>query len=225
MLKNFYRLLVLMLVILIGLAASADARLLKGKSRIEIAGGQWLNKDGGALDIYWNDCDDDFEAEGAIGSITFSNWQQENMAMLISYSGMDYRETGFIDDDGYFFTEKTMVHSLLFGMRFYPNQASRYISWHPFLSVEAGPYFGFTNYTDVGDIRYYKRNMHHATTAMGVRLGGGIDIELSRHFMVGMNGGYNFISDFDEMIGDEYNVSGGDVRFSISLLLGGRRGR
>ncbi len=225
MLKNCYRLLVIVSIIIVGLAMTVDARNLKGKTRIEIAGGQWLNKDSHSNRFYYDYSEDEFITDGSVGSIGFSHWQKENMALTINYSVLDFQENDFIGNDGYIYTDRSMVHSLLFGFRLYPNQNNRHIAWHPYFSVAGGPFFGFTNAIRPGfnDTPLYRYNMRYAQSAMGVRLGGGIDIELSRKFMAGMNGGYNFVTDFNEEIGGLYNHSGGDIRFSLSLLIGGHR--
>lgn len=224
MLKNYFRLLVLLLIVFALIYSNANSRHLIGKSRIEFAGGMWLDEDSPSVRVSYDRWDDHFNAEGSVGSITFSTWQNENMAMTISFSALDYRETDYFDITGSYYTEKSMVNSLLLGFRLYPGQTSRYNSWHPFVSFEGGPYFAFSNEQKIDrDTYYFSRDLHHEQTVIGMRVGGGVDIELSRFFMVGMNAGYNFMPDFSQPLNEDINYSGGDIRFSLSLLFGGRR--
>ena len=54
----------------------------------------------------------------------------------------------------------------------------------------------------------------------GGYLGGGLDIQVGRHLMLGIQAGYNTMLDFSEPVGYEDNYSGVEFSAGFSVLFG-----
>ena len=210
-------------LVLLGLAAnSTQARNLMGKTRIELAGGFWGDRNNTEAEYFVGYHDPHVGSDGSIGSLTLSHWNSPHSAFTISYSILDYEESDRFFYPSDFHYRQSIVQSVTLGMRFYA--PTRYYStWHPFLSAEVGPYIGYSRTEEFGPYPYDLLVRTHTETQPGLRLGGGVDIELGRHFLVGMNGGYNFVREFDRPINGRTDYSGADFRFSLSFVFGGRR--
>jgi hypothetical protein len=104
------------------------------------------------------------------------------------------------------------------GLRYYFPQSSFGGSWRPYGVVAVGPYIGTESETLVG---LEIKSTSKTRGAFGGRLGLGLDIQLSRLFMLGIMSGYDLMTDFSEPIGERVNYSGPQFMFSFSVLLGG----
>jgi len=109
------------------------------------------------------------------------------------------------------------VYSIVFGARYYLPKSTYKKTWRPYLAAAAGPYIGAETKSEVGATVVTRS---HTETAIGGYLGGGLDIELSRYFMVGISGGYNLITDFSESVGSRKNYSSPEFAVGISYLFG-----
>jgi hypothetical protein len=54
----------------------------------------------------------------------------------------------------------------------------------------------------------------------GGHVGGGLDIQFHRDFMLGVRGGYNFMSDFSQPLAGRDNFSGFEMGVEISWVFG-----
>ena len=57
-------------------------------------------------------------------------------------------------------------------------------------------------------------------TVFGGQLGGGLDVQMGRHFMVGIQGGFNLMNDFSEPLAGRKNYSGLELSIGASWLFG-----
>lgn len=57
-------------------------------------------------------------------------------------------------------------------------------------------------------------------SAPGVRIGAGVDVPLSRRWMLGTDVGYHIVGDFEDAVGGRKNYRGFSMRIGLSLLLG-----
>ena len=208
---------------IIAIAGTVSAGRLTNRSRIELGIGIRTHTDHLRTQVGWDEVDV-FTSTGSIGSLSLSHWENENLAYTLSYSVHDVEHESWIDPWGYEAHETQIVHSLMFGLRYYLPQSRPYSAFRPYLSAGAGVFIGTTEYgeSDVCDCEVYSEvdNM----TAAGARLGGGVDFLMGRRFMLGFTGGYNFAEDFKYSIGGRRNYSGSEFGISFSYLFG-RSGR
>jgi hypothetical protein len=61
----------------------------------------------------------------------------------------------------------------------------------------------------------------YSETAIGSRLGIGLDLILAKRFTLGAGLGYHFVSDFEKRIGSEENHSSPEFSLSFGIVFGG----
>lgn len=83
--------------------------------------------------------------------------------------------------------------------------------------MTVGPFIGYEEKTEVFTTVSVESN---TKTAIGTRLGTGIDIQLSRLFMIDMYTGYSLMTDFSAPIGGKINYSSGEFSIGVSFLFG-----
>ena len=207
------------LLALVMFADTASARSLSHRSRIELGAGIRSHTDHVRTRISWDEVDV-FTSTGVVGMVALSHWENENIAYVLSYTVHDIERETWVDHWGAEAHETSVVHSLMFGFRYYLPQSRPYSSMRPYLSAGVGPFIGTTEYgeTDACDCEVYSEidNM----TVAGARLGGGVDVLLGRRVMLGFTGGYNFVEDFPRSIGGRRNYSGSEFGLSFSYLFG-----
>ena len=107
-------------------------------------------------------------------------------------------------------SDVTSVDALLFGLRYYFPESSLRSTLRPYVVLSAGPYLASV----VGG------RFVGTESAPGGFAGLGIDIPISRWFMLGTEGGYNFVKDFDQPVAGRQNYSGFQVNLGLSLTIG-----
>jgi len=110
-----------------------------------------------------------------------------------------------------------VLSSALFGARYYPAAASR-MALQPYLAIGVGPYIGVESISRTG---FGISEKTRVLGTFGGQLGGGLDLLLGRHFMVGVNLGYNLMADFPEPLAGRWNYSGFEASAGLSVLIGG----
>jgi len=153
--------------------------------------------------------------EDIMGAFSYAYWAQENLATDITFRGLVALSSSTA---GYAtVSDRTVViSSALFGIRYYPIATPR-TPLRPYFAVSAGPYIGVESTKEVGF------GVTTNTTTLGTfggYLGGGLDLQMGRHFMVGFSMGYHLMADFSEPLAGEDNYSGIELGAGISLLLG-----
>ena len=94
------------------------------------------------------------------------------------------------------------------------------VSLRPYVALSAGPYFATVAGNQTGTAGIYQGVRTQGV--VGGYVGGGIDYQLSRRFMLGGEAGYHALANFSEEIKGRRNYSGPNVSFSLSFLWGGR---
>jgi hypothetical protein len=210
--------------LVVSLAVSSDAGRLAGRSRIELGAGFRNHEKLNRTEIRWADGLRVGSSTGVVGSLTFSYFDSESLAMTLSWTIHDVETDTWVDFYGDIYDETTVVHSLMLGFRFYFPQSRRHSPFRPYLALGAGPFMGTTELRD-GDwcdcdccCDCYSESETQAV--FGARLGGGVDFLLGRHFIFGATGAYNFVDEFDEPLGGRYDYSGSEFGISLSYLFG-----
>ncbi len=197
------------------LTASVQAINLNGRSRIEIHGGFAGGSENSTV-ISGTNVEVSTGAGGAMGGIMFGHWLQENLAVTIRVSAI----TNDIDKRvgiGTVSTYSSTITAIHPGMQYNFLKSSMESSWRPYVSVSVGPYIGHESSTNITTSVTVESSTQ---TAFGAQLGAGVNIQLSRLFMLGMHTGYNLMSNFSEPIGGKENYSNGEFSIGLSLLLG-----
>jgi hypothetical protein len=113
-------------------------------------------------------------------------------------------------------TETAALFPLLIGLRYQPEEWALGEKVRPYLGGAAGPYFGFQTVAgwsvDVG-----------GQTAIGARLGAGLDVIPARQISLGAVIRYHAVTDFDQVIGSRDNYSGFEFSLRLGILLGAGR--
>jgi hypothetical protein len=87
----------------------------------------------------------------------------------------------------------------------------------PFVSGAIGALIGSTDGTTTGPGVIVESGSQGAFAG---QIGGGIDVPLGRHVLVGAKAAYNLFSDFERPIGGRTNFSGFEMSVGINVLFG-----
>jgi hypothetical protein len=155
-------------------------------------------------------------AAGFLGSFGYSYWLQEELALTVGVGVLTSDVESRVGAGGVSTRTATVV-PLFAGLRYYFPRSTYGSKWRPYAAGALGPVFGTETASEVGSVIV---NESITRTAFGGRLGAGLDVQLSRLFMLGFQAGYHLMTDFSDPIGGHENHSGPDFGISISVLLG-----
>jgi hypothetical protein len=88
----------------------------------------------------------------------------------------------------------------------------------PYLAAGLGPVIGLRSEVTSGAGRRVVGETWQAT--IGGNLGAGVDVHLARSFTLGLNGGLNWMANFEEPLAGQRNYSGFDFGVSLGWLFG-----
>jgi hypothetical protein len=198
-------------------AAAAHARPLEKRSRIELRGGLWnlegrVTSQAGADKIEMT-----LESRGPVAGLTYGYWLREHVAATASITFLFAKVSSQIESSRTS-TSVVGVFSMLLGVRYYLPQPDMESPWRPYLAAGVGSYIGAEDKSEVGSQIVTET---HTETAFGGYLGGGLDLQLSRRFMLGTAAGYHLMTDYSQPLGGRKNYSAPEFSLSISFLFGG----
>ena len=205
---------------LTGLSSAVSAGPLFGRSRLEFGGGLRHHP---ALSEIAGGIDDDMisgAANGGFAKVGLSKWIGEDIAFAVDYTVHDVETSSWSDYYGENWDEIQLVHSVMFGFRFYWPQSRPYSATHPYFSAGAGPFMGTIEYHEDGPCDCERHEEIYHTAVLGARLGGGVDFLMGRNFMIGFTGGYVFAEEFTNPVGGRHDYSGSEFGMSFSILFG-----
>jgi outer membrane protein W len=199
--------------------ASAE-RSLAGRHRLELRFGYW---DPGhqSMEPMPTDYMDDFtRVEDVVGAFSYSYWVHDQLATDVTFTAMVVEVTS----SGSYPTgseSAVVLTSAMFGFRLYPLSSAQ-TPLRPYVSGGIGPYLGIESYKE-----YHHNKFENVKSlgAFGGYMSAGMDIQMGRHLMAGVQVGYNVMSDFREPIGFKDNYEGYVVSAGLSLLIGKGEGR
>lgn len=191
------------------------AQNLAGRSRIELGIGMAIRSQTSVI-VGADGVVNEVDASGLLTSIGFGHWFRENLAgtARIGVLALDIGSTVGVSGVT---SHTAVVTEILLGVRYYFPESTFGGTWRPYGSIAAGPVIGTESEARVGMVVAVEETNE---TAFGGRIGAGVDINLSRSFMLGILTGYNLMTDFSNPVGARVNHSGPDFGVSISLLLG-----
>lgn len=211
---------ILAIFLIAGLLASmATAGELDGRSRFEVRAGFSGGSSNTTSVIVGTTIETSTGGEGAMGSVMLAHWLKENLAITFTVSGQSIDVETKIDA-GSVSTRTATIGSLHTGIRYYIPKPTFRVSWRPYLSASVGPYISSESNTSITSTMSVESKTQ---TAFGVQLGAGVDITLSRVFMIGIHTGYNLMTDFSDPIGGKKNFSNPEFGIGLSFLFGKSR--
>jgi hypothetical protein len=208
----------LTIVVAAVVTASASSQPLKGRSEIELSFG--LMEQGTFEEEYYDGgVVDKTGLDDMFVKIGFNHWLEEDLAFSFMISALASEITD--RSDWYYYDREEMaVVSIFSGIRYYLHNPRRFSPWRPYFAFAVGPVIGSTVKSIAGGRVY---NEERTLAAFGGYFGGGIDFQVSRRFMFGINGGYTAMSNFEEPVGGKTNYSGAQFGISFGFLFGRAR--
>lgn len=148
-------------------------------------------------------------------NLSYAYWLREELAATVSFRALivEARATTGPANDC---ESGAVVGSTMLGLRTYPF-ATPQATLRPFLAAAAGPYLGVESTWGVGPDSIKETRTQGS---FGGYLGGGLDVQIGRYFMVDFNAGYNLMKDFSEPLGDKRNYNGFECGIGLSVLFG-----
>lgn len=198
------------------LPTSLEGQDLLGRSRIEVRLGMGLRASSGTT-MSGTGVQTETEAARFVGSITYAHWLSERLALTGS-AGFLSAEAKMSAGTSAFESQSASVFLLSFGARCYFPESTFGSKWRPYGSAELGPVIGSQSWLEIGGAATGEAI---TTTALGARLGVGVDLQLGVRAVLGASAGYDLMTDFSDAIGGQKNHSGLDLGLSIGFLFGG----
>ena len=154
--------------------------------------------------------------EGTTGMLIYKHWFRTDWALNIQGGVSAARSEASADLTGVS-AESGAVMSLLFGITFQPEGLALSPVLRPYISVAAGPYWGFSSESSVG---LNTTNSAGSQTAPGMRLTAGMDwfSGANKRFNLGLNLGYDFVGDFETPVAAVQNYSGAEFCLSLGFV-------
>ncbi|MBI3788369.1 MAG: hypothetical protein HY276_08945 [Ignavibacteriales bacterium] len=213
--KKAQYVIVLMLGIAVWQVGRAQTYSLMHRSSIEISIGIW-NESSAGNQIATNGMVSNAKTNGLAGELSYAYWPQENLALTMSAGIISAEATAGSSGTGILGpTQRTStVIPILCGVKYYflepvPSSFARL-----YLSGAIGPTLGF----EAKNSLFIQEA--HSESALGGRVGGGVDVLWGQSFKVGLNAGYFLMTNFKESVGARTNYNGPAVTFNVGLIFG-----
>ena len=189
---------------------------LKGKHGIELQVGL-LGSTKASTDISIGGVTTSSTASGFLGAIGYSYWVEDHLAVTVSVGASDASAETSAGVGGVTVETGTIV-PLLFGVKYQPFRMTSDDDLRPYIVAAVGPYLGFASNVYTGTTTATEAL---SESALGSRLGVGLDLSISRSLILGAGVGYRFVADFKNRIGSETNYSGADFIVTFGVVFGG----
>lgn len=155
--------------------------------------------------------------DGFLGSIAYSYWTGDNLAIRVNVSVLGSEVNNSIS--GYrVWSETSSVVPILFGIEYQPSMLVINKGMRPYLFASIGPCIGSATQSFIGS---GFESETYSETVVASHFGLGTTFVLSRLFVAGLSVGYYLAADFDRPIGGQINYSSPEFTLSIGILLGG----
>jgi outer membrane protein W len=191
-------------------AQSDEGYTLLGSSSLEFYGGLWGSSKAttttgpGGVEV-------SALSSGFNGRMAYSYGLRDYLALTLS-AGFLGGEASASTGSGGTTEEASAVMPVLMGMKYYVPEPLPGEVVRPFIAVSVGPYFGFE-----ANSTLFQQEAR-AETVIGARLAAGVDFVLGRHFKLGVDVGYNAMSNFSEPIGARKNYNGADFSMGFGFM-------
>ena len=156
----------------------------------------------------------DVGLEHLLASFAYGYWVRERVGISLMATILASDVNSSVGSGGTSNSVENVV-SVLLGVKTYLSGARQAL--RPYIMVAAGPYIGSGVIESTGT---QVVTSVQTTAAFGGHAGGGVDMPLGRHFMLGVTSGYNLMMDFPEPLGGKRNYSGLEAGVSLSWVFG-----
>jgi hypothetical protein len=183
-----------------------------GRNRFDVRFGAWSHGNDAFVVV------DGIDTSGVLGGIRYTHYFKESLAATFSIEGGGGYVGEFASIRGSFEGVSGIV-SFPVGVRWNPLQFGRQTDGiKPFVAFSAGPVIGDT----VIDGFSGRRSVSsiHTSATIGGFAGGGVDFHAGRTCVIGVEGGYNWMADFSDLVGGSDNYSGPAISVSLGFMWG-----
>jgi len=157
------------------------------------------------------------------GGIEYTRYLNEGLSISVGVQGLGGDADVTITPQSVFAGSANVV-AVPFILRWNPLAKGRAAeAVKPFVAVGLGPIFGMSAGSFITGDRAIVANHTSATT--GGHIGGGVDFHVARAVAIGVNGGYNWMADFERPLGSRDNYSGPEFGVSFGWLFGHGRSK
>lgn len=216
-----FKTLIAMLAIVLPITASAqgtegsDSSAPRGRHEIELNIG-FLSALSASNDVRVGSLEMTSEADGIIRSMTYGYRFASEWAATLSIGVASADARMSVSGSGVF-TESAAVIPVLLGVKYEPLKLAIADALRPYLYASLGPYFGHASDVRAGPSTGAES---YVETALGSRVGVGMNLWLGKRFGLGFAAGYRLVSDFGRRVGSEENHSSPEFSLSFGLNLG-----
>jgi len=195
------------------------AQSLEDRSAVGFRIGFWNRGGGTDTRIGIDEIHSTVDNTGVSGMISFTHWRTDNLALTIEAGALATEVSSRIRLSG-LETVSTYTATVLpvhVGARYYFTMTSSKTGLRPYLGLGVGPVIGTETATGVG-LEVVEQT--RTEVAFSSRPYCGVDVFLSRHFMLETDIGYLLMVDFSEAIGTRKNYSAPEFTIGISYVFG-----
>ncbi|MBF8297161.1 MAG: hypothetical protein HW389_3706 [Bacteroidetes bacterium] len=208
---------ILLLLIFITTFLQSQTITLRGSSAIELDLGFWNNVNAGQQ-FNGIGVKQEAKASGFVGGLTYCYWMRENMAITVAGSLLSSEASSTVNTNPITVRQNAnALFSFLVGMRYFLPEPEPEDLVRPYVALGVGSYMGFEASNSL------LVQSAHSESTFGGRAGIGLDAHLGKSVKLGVNAGYNAMSDFRSAVGARNNFNGFDLSVGIAFLFGGQR--
>ena len=153
---------------------------------------------------------------GFAGSLSYGYWFADEWAINLSVGVANADASTSVGGTGAS-VESAVVVPILVGVKYAPLGLAINEKLRPYAFASLGPHFGFASDVRAG---VSTGTEAYTETALGSRLGFGMELLLGRRFTLGFAAGYRLVSDFGRRIGSEKNHSSPEFSLSLGIVIG-----
>jgi hypothetical protein len=195
---------------------TSPEKTLPGRHRVELVMG-FLSGVSASNEVSAGGVTTKSDADGLVGSIAYTYYFNRDFGFNVSAGLLSANATTSVSGSGAT-VESASVVLLLFGVKYQPPKLALNNVLRPYASASVGPYFGSASNVRAGVTTSAES---YSETALGLRLGIGMDALLGKFITIGVGIGYHVVTDFENRIGSEKNYSGPEFALSFGVIFGG----
>jgi outer membrane protein W len=213
--KSYRAVIVLMMAVLLAaLTAFGQGTSMRGRSCIEIQFGLWNEMKAGN-ELAPAGVTSAAKSSGFLGGLSYSYWLRERVALSLTTGVIAGEASSSVIFSGLSEQRTSSVIPILLGMKYYLLEPETGEAVRPYAAAAVGSFLGFEASNSVFS------QSAHSESALGARVGAGVDFLVASWLKIGASVGYNAMTDFRTPVGARSNYSGPDFSLGLGFLFGG----